>query len=135
MSFSQQNCSAGMSQSSQARVALSLTGTVSTVSHGDDAPKEGSTFKVPVVLHKPRWRVLVVWFAKAEGERRVKSAKIASVYTLVIAPHLAGDSVEDTGWGLYNSFLVGPTRQLRKKLRTKSFCPPYYLKNPQIHFP
>ena len=41
--------------------------------HGNDVQKEGSTFKVPVILHKRRWRVLVVWFAgKVEGERRVE---------------------------------------------------------------
>ena len=56
-----------------------MIGTASTVLHANDVQKEGSTFKVPVILHNRRWRVLVVWFAgKAEGER------IASVYTLVI---------------------------------------------------
>lgn len=131
VSFSQQNCSAGMSQSSQARMALSLIGTVSTVSHGDDAPEEGSTFKVPVVLHKPRWRVLVVWFAEAEGGRRVGVCQNCFCrYAYSSSPGRGFGGRHCVGF--IQLFLGRANKAVKRKI---SFCPPYYLKNPQIHFP
>jgi len=48
---------------------------------GNDVQIEGSTLKVPVTLHKHKWRVSMVWFGggEAEGKREVGSEKSALI--------------------------------------------------------
>lgn len=42
--------------------------TIIIVLHGNDAQIEAGTFKVPVTLHKHKWRVSVVWFGGGQVE-------------------------------------------------------------------
>lgn len=49
--------------------------------HGNDAQTEGSTVKVPVTLHKHKWRVSLVWFGGVEAEEGKR--EVGSVKTLL----------------------------------------------------
>ena len=78
MYFSKQSYSARMSSDSRHMQCSECPALSLTVLHGNDAQIEGNTLKVPVTLHRHKWRVSVVWFGgdKVEdGEREVGRMK------------------------------------------------------------